>query len=103
MNNLHTEYRNYSSIQTKGRVFTQPLDEATLAVFRPITAFSMRLFQRNAAWAASMRNWAEPALRSCALCIVDSKGKVYLERELSCEIEDISDCLETFDVLVEKR
>ena len=36
------------------------------------------------------------SLRSCALCIVDSKGEVYLERELPCEIEDIADCLEAF-------
>ena len=30
------------------------------------------------------------SLRSCALCIVDSKGKVCLERELPCEISDIT-------------
>ena len=28
------------------------------------------------------------SLRSCAMCIVDNKGKVYLERELPCEVED---------------
>lgn len=42
------------------------------------------------------------SLRSCALCIVDSKGKVCLERELPCEIADISACLEAFDHPVER-
>ncbi|MEG3663475.1 IS110 family transposase, partial [Celeribacter halophilus] len=37
------------------------------------------------------------SLRSCALCIVDNKGKVYLERELPCEVEDIADCLAAFE------
>lgn len=30
------------------------------------------------------------SLRSCALCIVDEKGSVRLERELPCEIEAIA-------------
>ena len=42
------------------------------------------------------------SLRSCALCIVDSKGKVCLERELPCEVADISACLEAFDHPVER-
>ena len=33
------------------------------------------------------------SLRSCAVCIVDNKGNVLLERELACEIADISNCL----------
>ena len=37
------------------------------------------------------------SLRSFALCIVDSKDKVRLERELPFEIEDIADCLEAFE------
>ena len=42
------------------------------------------------------------SLRSCALCIVDGKGKVHLERELPCEAEDIAECLEAFDHPVER-
>ncbi|WP_439105147.1 IS110 family transposase, partial [Celeribacter marinus] len=42
------------------------------------------------------------SLRSCALCIIDSKGKVYLERELPCEVEDIANCLETFAHPIER-
>lgn len=37
------------------------------------------------------------SLRSCAMCIVDNKGKVYLERELPCEVEDVADCLAAFE------
>ena len=33
------------------------------------------------------------SLRSCALCIVDAKGKVVLEREMACEVDDIAACL----------
>ena len=29
------------------------------------------------------------SLRSCALCIVDSKGTVLFERDLPCEVSDI--------------
>jgi len=36
------------------------------------------------------------SLRSCALCIVDEKGSVRLERELPCEIEAIADALADF-------
>jgi transposase len=36
------------------------------------------------------------SLRSCALCIVDTKGKVLFERELPCEIRDIAACLSDF-------
>lgn len=42
------------------------------------------------------------SLRSCALCIVENRGKVYLERELQCEVEDIGDCLETFEQSIER-
>lgn len=31
------------------------------------------------------------------MCIVDNKGKVYLERELPCEVEDVADCLAAFE------
>ena len=34
------------------------------------------------------------SLRSCALCILDSRGEVYLERELACGVQEISKCLE---------
>ena len=37
------------------------------------------------------------SLRSCAMCVVDNKGKVYLERELPCEVEDVADCLAAFE------
>jgi transposase len=36
------------------------------------------------------------SLRSCALCIVDNKGTVILERELFCEVDDIATCLTRF-------
>ncbi|MEO0551520.1 MAG: IS110 family transposase [Pseudomonadota bacterium] len=36
------------------------------------------------------------SLRTCALCVVDGRGKVCLERELSCEVDDIASCLEAF-------
>lgn len=36
------------------------------------------------------------SLRSCALCIVDARGKVFLERELPCEVDDIASCIEAF-------
>jgi transposase len=42
------------------------------------------------------------SLRSCALCIVDGKGKVYLERELPCEVEDITACLMAFPHAIER-
>tara|TARA_R100001530_G_scaffold118633_1_gene85778 strand:+ start:251 stop:1114 length:864 start_codon:yes stop_codon:yes gene_type:complete len=31
------------------------------------------------------------------MCVVDNKGKVYLERELPCEVEDVADCLAAFE------
>ncbi len=40
------------------------------------------------------------SLRSCALCIVDGKGKVHLERALPCEVDDIADCLDAFGDLI---
>ena len=42
------------------------------------------------------------SLRSCALCIVDAKGKVVSERELPCEIVDIAECLTGFPHPVER-
>jgi len=42
------------------------------------------------------------SLRSCALCIVDNKGKVLLERELPCEVCEIVDCLADFPHLIER-
>jgi len=42
------------------------------------------------------------SLRSCALCIVDSKGTVLLERELPCEIMDIAECLARFPHPIER-
>ena len=36
------------------------------------------------------------SLRSCALCIVDAKRTVVFERELHCEIDDITKCLTSF-------
>ena len=33
------------------------------------------------------------SLRSCALCIVDSKGAIILERELGCDVDEIANCL----------
>jgi len=42
------------------------------------------------------------SLRSCALCIVDSKGKVLLERELFCDVDDIAHCLSQFPHPVER-
>lgn len=36
------------------------------------------------------------SLRSCALCVVDIKGKVLFERELPCEVGDIAACLVVF-------
>ncbi|MGA9254550.1 MAG: transposase, partial [Roseobacter sp.] len=42
------------------------------------------------------------SLRSCAVCIVDTNGKVVLERELACEVSDISDWLRTFTYPIER-
>jgi len=42
------------------------------------------------------------SLRSCALCIVDTNGKVILERELACEVDDISECLSQFQYPIER-
>lgn len=36
------------------------------------------------------------SLRSCALCIVDGRGKVCMERELPCEVDEIANCLNAF-------
>ena len=32
------------------------------------------------------------SLRSCALCVIDGRGKVFMERELRCEVDDIAAC-----------
>lgn len=42
------------------------------------------------------------SLRWCALCIADDKGKVMLERELPCEIDDIAGCLVGFPYPIER-
>ena len=42
------------------------------------------------------------SLRSCAMCIVDNKGKVLLERELPCEVGDIAKCLSHFPHAIER-
>lgn len=42
------------------------------------------------------------SLRSCALCIVDAKGAVLLERELPCEVSDIAVCLASFPHPIER-
>ena len=36
------------------------------------------------------------SLRSCALCIVDARGRVAFERELACDVGEITDCLASF-------
>lgn len=36
------------------------------------------------------------SLRSCALCIVDARGSVALERELACDVDEIAQCLKSF-------
>ena len=42
------------------------------------------------------------SLRSCALCIVDIKGTVLLERELPCEVSHIVKCLSGFPHPIER-
>jgi hypothetical protein len=42
------------------------------------------------------------SLRSCAICVVDAKGKVMLERELPFEVGDIADCLNSFGHPIER-
>lgn len=42
------------------------------------------------------------SLRSCAVCIVDGKGKVLFEQELPCEVEDINECLSGFPHEIER-
>jgi transposase len=42
------------------------------------------------------------SLRSCAVCVVDSKGKVLFERELPCEVDDIAECLKRFEYPIER-
>ena len=42
------------------------------------------------------------SLRSCVLCIVDGKGTVLFERELPCEISDITECLSVFPHPIER-
>lgn len=36
------------------------------------------------------------SLRSCALCVVDAKGNRVLERELVCDVDQITHCLKQF-------
>ena len=42
------------------------------------------------------------SLRSCAICVVDAKGKVMLEKELPCEVGDIADCLNSSGYPIER-
>lgn len=42
------------------------------------------------------------SLWSCALCIVDTKGNVVLERELACETDDIVECLSDCEFPIER-
>lgn len=42
------------------------------------------------------------SLRSDTLCIVDARGKVCMERELPCEVDDIADCLGAFEHSIER-
>ena len=42
------------------------------------------------------------SLRSCALCIVDTKGAVLLERELLCQVKEIAECLAVFPYPIER-
>lgn len=42
------------------------------------------------------------SLRSCAICLVDNKGKVLFERELACEVVDIAECLAGFPHPIER-
>ena len=37
------------------------------------------------------------SLRSCALCIVDARGSVAFECELGCDVDEIAQCLKSFD------
>ena len=41
------------------------------------------------------------ALRSLALCIIDSKGKIVLEKALQCGVEEVCACLRQFDKRIE--
>lgn len=36
------------------------------------------------------------SLRTCALCIVDTKGAIIFERELACDVDEITNCLKGF-------
>lgn len=42
------------------------------------------------------------SLRSCAICVVDAKGKVMLERELPCEVGHIADYLNSLGHPIER-
>lgn len=42
------------------------------------------------------------SLRSVALCIVDARGQVCMERELPCEVDDIAGCLGAFAHSIER-
>lgn len=42
------------------------------------------------------------SLRSCALCVVDTNGKLIFERELPCEVSDIAQCLTDFPHPIER-
>jgi transposase len=42
------------------------------------------------------------SLRSCALCVVDTKGDLLFERELPCEIDEITSCLTVLPHAIER-
>ena len=42
------------------------------------------------------------SLRSCALCVVDSKGNAVLERELACDVDEFTACLLSFSHPIER-
>jgi transposase len=41
------------------------------------------------------------SLRSCAICVVDTKGNLVFERELACEVDSIVKCLSSLDFPIE--
>lgn len=42
------------------------------------------------------------SLRSCAICVVDTKGNLVFERELACEVDGIVKCLSSLDFRIER-
>ena len=42
------------------------------------------------------------SLRFVARCIVDARGKVRMERELPCDVDDIAHCISAFEHSIER-